>query len=105
MPRSAARLRPVAAAEGTQYNVHIGKRLRALRLRRDWSIEEAASRAGLSRNTLGNLELAPIPNPRLATLLALMEAYEMRGIEELLGDLPSRALLQAWVAQGRPGVR
>ena len=85
-------------------SVHLGDRLRALRAAQGWSIDEAATRAGLSRNTLSNLERSSFPNPTLSTLLALMEVYELRSIEELLGAVPSRLLLTDWVRLGRPGV-
>jgi transcriptional regulator with XRE-family HTH domain len=91
--------------ETAQSNVHLGSRLRELRHDAGWSIEAAAARAGLSANTLANLERAALPNPNLSTLLSLMEIYKLDSIEELLGWLPSRLLLGAWVARGRPGTR
>lgn len=98
-------LRAVTESHHAQSSVHVGHRLRELRLQRDWSIEQAAARAGLSRNTLGGLENAALPNPTLSTLLALMEIYEAHSIDDLIGSLPSRLLLRAWVAEGRPGTR
>jgi transcriptional regulator with XRE-family HTH domain len=105
---AARRVRPliaVAAGSLAHSDVHLGVRVRELRRRRGWSIEEAAGRAGLSRNTLGNLETAVLPNPNLSTLLALMEVYELRSIEELFGSMASRVVLERWVAEGRPGAR
>lgn len=98
-----SRLRVVQASGANHQSVHVGAHLRRLRAARGWSIEDAAVRAGLSRNTLSKLEGMALPNPRLATLLALMELYDLQSIEELLGLLPSRALLRAWVEEGRPG--
>lgn len=103
--RSGRPLAVVPPEQAAQSNVHLGARLRDLRLGRGWSIEQAAARAGLSRNTLGGLETNPLPNPNLSTLLALMELYQLRSIEELFGSVPSRSLLEAWVANGRPGTR
>jgi transcriptional regulator with XRE-family HTH domain len=101
--RPGDRLRAVPPLEPDHSTVQVGQHLRRLRVARGWSIEEAAVQAGLSRNTLSKLEAAALPNPRLATLLALMELYQLRSIEELLGLVPSRELLRAWLAEGRPG--
>lgn len=68
-------------------------------------MDHAARLAGLSRNTLGKLEKAALPNPNLSTLLALMEIYETTSLEDLLGPLPSQSLLDRWVGEGRPGLR
>jgi transcriptional regulator with XRE-family HTH domain len=89
----------------THYNVHLGRTLRRLRQARGWSIDEAANRANLSRNTLSNVERSVVPNPTLSTLFSLMELYEIQTIEGLLGSVPSSILLDEWVAQGRPGLR
>jgi transcriptional regulator with XRE-family HTH domain len=89
----------------THYNVHLGRTLRHLRHARGWSIDEAANRANLSRNTLSNVERSVVPNPTLSTLFSLMELYEVQTIEGLLGSVPSAMLLDEWVAQGRPGLR
>jgi transcriptional regulator with XRE-family HTH domain len=82
--------------------VHIGARLRALRRARGWTVGQAAEHAGLSRNTLSNAENAPLPNPTLSTLLALMDIYDLRSLEELIGPIPSQLVLRAWLARGRP---
>ena len=100
--------RPLAAVrldDDAQSSVHLGSRLRQLRKQHGWSIEQAAARAGISRNTLGATETSALPNPSLSTLLALMEAYSLRSIEELFGPVPSRLVLRDWVARGRPGSR
>lgn len=103
--RSGRPLAAVAAGDIAQFSVHVGRQLRRLRHDHGWSIDAAAAKAGLSRNTLGGLETQQLPNPTLSTLLALMELYGVRTIEELLGVPPSRSLLQAWVQAGRPGQR
>lgn len=102
MARSRGRLRPVDDARSTG---HVGARLRLLRETAGLSQETAAVRAGLTRNTLGRLEAEALPDPRLSTLLSLMELYRMTSLEDLLGVSPSRSLLQDWVAEGRPGLR
>lgn len=86
-------------------SVHLGDHLRDLRKAEGWSIEAAASKAGLSANTLANIERSAFPNPTLSTLLALVEIYRLRSVEELFGRLPSRVVLAHWVASGRPGSR
>ena len=105
VPRHVTRNAALRSVDDANLTVQIGARLRALRRRNGWSIESAAARAGLSRNTLGALETAEFPNPTLSTLLALMETYGVGTLEELLGAVPSRLLLEAWVQQGRPGLR
>ena len=102
--RSARRLAAVSQS-GTHSSVHLGNRLRSLRTARKWSIEVAAAKAGLSGNTLANLEHTALPNPTLSTLLALMEVYQLNSIEDLFGAARSRLLLAEWVANGRPGSR
>lgn len=104
----AARIRGKLAAVGplaAHQSVHLGERIREHRTHRQWSIGTAAAMAGLSANTLANLERSEMPNPTLSTLLALMELYELDSIEQLLGAAPSRLLLRQWVATGRPGIR
>lgn len=88
-----------------QRDVHLGRRLRDLRLERRLSINEVARRSGLSRNTLGNTERARFPNLSLATLFALMEVYGLRTLEEVFGQVPSRHVMLAWPASGRPELR
>jgi transcriptional regulator with XRE-family HTH domain len=85
--------------------VHLGWTLRRLRHGRGWSIGQAASMAGISPNTLSNVERSAMPNPTLSTLLALMDIYKVDTIEGLLGPTPSQELLQEWISMGRPGRR
>jgi transcriptional regulator with XRE-family HTH domain len=105
MTRGPARRLASVALSSTHPTVHLGERLRALRASREWSIEAAAAKAGLSGNTLSNLERTALPNPTLSTLLALMEIYDLGSIDDLFGPAPSRLLLAEWVAIGRPGTR
>jgi transcriptional regulator with XRE-family HTH domain len=60
------------------------------------TMERAAVAAGLTRNTIGSLENARFPDPKLSTLLRLMRTYGLRSIEELLGPVPSARLAAAW---------
>lgn len=93
------------ATVNTHFTSDLGSALRRHRKARGWSIAEAASRAGLSMNTLANTERTALPNPTLGTLLSLMDIYEVNSLEELLGELPTSLLLRTWVSAGRPGVR
>ncbi len=68
-----------------------GQRLRALREGRRWSTRELASRAGIANGAVSQLE-SGTTSPRLTTMLALVRAFELRSIEELLGPLPTGLL-------------
>jgi DNA-binding XRE family transcriptional regulator len=68
-------------------------------------MEQAAATAGLTRNTIGNLENARFPDPKLSTLLRLMRAYDLRSLEELLGTVPSTLLAAAWEQDGWENAR
>ena len=83
-----------------QASVHLGQRLRAARIAKGLTMEKAAVAAGLTRTTIGNLEGARFPDPRLSTLLRLMRVYELGSLEELLGSLPSARLAAAWEGEG-----
>lgn len=63
-------------------------------------MEQAAAAAGLTRNTIGNLEGVKFPDPKLSTLLRLMRAYGLNSLEELLGPVPSARLAAAWEEVG-----
>lgn len=57
--REAESLLRVAASGGTSPRVaplKLGERVRAIRRARDWTLEEAATRAGLARSTLSKIE-------------------------------------------------
>jgi DNA-binding XRE family transcriptional regulator len=94
-------------ASDDQSAVHVGQRLRQIRQRCGYTQEQAAAAAGLTRNTLVSLERARFPDPRLSTLLALMRAYQLGSLEDLIGPLPSARLASAWqsdrpIRQRRP---
>lgn len=81
---------------GAQSTPHVGEHLRHLRQQVELTQEQAAARAGLTRNTIADLERREFPNPHLDVLLALMDVYEVGSIEELLGATPSRVVGRAW---------
>jgi DNA-binding XRE family transcriptional regulator len=83
-------------APAGQPGVHLGQQLRAARTAKGLTMEKAAAAAGLTRTTIGNLEGARFPDPKLSTLLRLMRAYDLRSLEELLGPVPSARLAAAW---------
>jgi transcriptional regulator with XRE-family HTH domain len=68
-------------------------------------MEQAAAAAGLTRNTIGSLESARFPDPKLSTLLRLMRAYDLSSVEELLGPIPSARLAAAWEQDGWESAR
>lgn len=88
-----------------QSSVHIGSRLRALREDRRLTQEEAAVGAGITRNTLVDLERSQFPNPQLSTLLALMQQYELSSLDALLGPMPAARVANAWEEAGWPNKR
>jgi len=61
----------------------LARRLRTLRLRSGWTIDEVADRADISRSTVYQLERGGTPRPRGQTLHRLAEAYGV-SIDELL---------------------
>ncbi|MFF1610849.1 helix-turn-helix transcriptional regulator [Amycolatopsis sp. NPDC058278] len=87
------------------FSVHLGHRLRELCEQRGLTQEVAAVTAGITRNTLVKLEGARFPNPQLSTLLSLMQCYELRSIDELIGPMPAARLAHAWQAAGWPNTR
>ena len=56
---------------------HLAVQLQSLRLRRGWTLHEVASRAGLSRTTLMQLEQERIQKPQANTLHRLARALEV----------------------------
>jgi transcriptional regulator with XRE-family HTH domain len=58
-------------------------RLRVLRAEKGWTVEEAADRAGLTRDSLSRLERG-LRHPRATTLARIARAYGV-DTEELLG--------------------
>lgn len=90
---------------GGEQRVHLGHRLRAARQTTGLTMEQAAAAAGLTRNTIGNLENSRFPDPKLSTLLRLMRAYDLKSLEELLGPVPSARLAAAWEQEGWENTR
>ena len=108
--RSAGRQRRVLRslaplADDANSAVHVGKRLRQIRQARGYTQEQAAAAAGLTRNTLIALERTRFPDPHLSTLLALMHAYQLGTVEQLLGPLPSARVANAWTADSPADTR
>lgn len=97
MRRARASLQLVTNEQST---IHLGNVFRGCRARAELTQEQAANRAGITRNALAALEKKALPNPSLRTLLSLMRAYDLDSIEVLLGPVPSRLLAAAWLAQG-----
>lgn len=94
-----------AAQQEAQSTPHVGQHLRLLRRNVGLTQEQAAARAGLTRNTIADLERRAFPNPHLDVLLALMEVYEVGSIEELLGSTPSQVVARAWRDRNWTGSR
>lgn len=94
-----------APVSGSEQRVHLGRRLRAARQATGLTMEQAAAAAGLTRNTIGSLENARFPDPKLSTLLRLMRAYDLSSLEELLGPVPSARLAAAWEQEGWANTR
>ncbi len=101
----AARSNVSTPSDDEQSTVHLGRRLRQCRDSRRLTQAQAAAAAGITRNALGRLEGKQFPNPSLQTLLALMQVYGLRSLEELLGPLPSHLLAKEWAEAGWTGTR
>lgn len=73
----------------------IARRLKQLRLdqRPRLSQREAAERIGITQGALSQLE-AGEKLPSLPTLLGMQQAYNLASLEQIFGDLPSRALMR-----------
>ncbi|WP_415118355.1 helix-turn-helix domain-containing protein [Micropruina sp.] len=102
-PRGAPHLRLVGEPEDAQQTVHIGAAVKARREAVGLTQERAAALAGITRNALRNIEKAPLPNTRLSTLLALMRAYHLRTLDELLGPTAAEVAAKAWCDRGWEG--
>jgi DNA-binding XRE family transcriptional regulator len=74
---------------GAHFSGHFGERLRSLRKERRTSAKTLAIRAGISRETLRQIETDPAANPRLSTLLGLQRALGLASVEQLLGGFPA----------------
>lgn len=53
----------------------LASRLKAIRVARGWTQEEAADRAGLSQAYLSQLEVSEVTNPTIDVVLHLANAY------------------------------
>lgn len=107
-PEGPGRGRPALRAvpdRGSQPWVHIGERLRQLRVQNKLTQERAAVFAGLTRKSIARLESARFPDPHLSTLLRIMVTYNVSSLEELLGISPSARLAETWAEEGWPGTR
>ncbi len=58
-----------------EITIDLGYRLYQLRGQQAWSMKELASRAGISRTTLSNLERNKGQTPTLATLRRIADAF------------------------------
>jgi transcriptional regulator with XRE-family HTH domain len=97
MPTHSKRLRLVLDDQST---VHVGMALKGRREAAGLTQEQAAARAGITRNALSALEKKQYPDPHLSTLLALMLTYEVQSVEALLGPVPSQLIAGQWQAEG-----
>lgn len=64
---------------------HVGDRIVALRRNRDWSTQDLATALGIAWSSCRRLEKGE-SLPSLGTLLGLVVAFELRSVEEVLGD-------------------
>ena len=69
---------------------HFGGRLRCLRLKREWTLAELATRAGMSRTQVGRLERGE-SDPRLSAIQKLATALGVDAAT-LIQGLPVPAL-------------
>lgn len=87
-------------AGGLDLGPHIGQRLRRLRKASGLTTKEIRERTGLDISGIYKLEKEHRPNPELATLLLLLDAYDVGSFEEVFGELPYRAVARAYRAEG-----
>jgi DNA-binding XRE family transcriptional regulator len=85
---------------GNQPRMHLGERLRDLRIKNRLTQEQAAVHAGLTRKSIARYENSRFPNLYLSNLLRLMTTYQVSSLEELLGTAPSARLAAAWEEEG-----
>jgi transcriptional regulator with XRE-family HTH domain len=74
---------------------HIGESIRALRLELGWSQRKLAGRAGLSPDTISQLEAGSRSDLALETIIRIQVAMGLTSIEQILGpfvEFPSDAL-------------
>ncbi|MGY4689501.1 helix-turn-helix domain-containing protein [Salibacterium sp. K-3] len=62
--------------EKDQLNAHIGKKLREIRSRKGYSLDEAAERTGVSKPMLGQMERG-VSNPTVGTLWKIADGLQV----------------------------
>ena len=78
---------------------HVGGRIKTLRLERQLTLDEVASKSGLSKGLLSKLENAVEPNPSLSTLYKVSEALGVT-LSDLLDSGRIRA--KRWLPDSPP---
>ncbi len=74
---------------GSQQSEHVATEVRRRRQQRDWTLDVAAVRLGVSRRLLVQIEAAQA-NPSLSTLLSIAEGFDTSLVELLSGaDKPA----------------
>jgi len=85
-----ARATTLAASARSEMLSAFGERLRDLRKARGWTSERLAQESSLTVSSVSNIERA-LQEPRLSTLLLLVDTLEVRPTEMLAGiPAPSR---------------
>src|SRR5260370_28924861 len=85
------------AVPATATDARLAQRLRELRLERSWSLEELATKSGVSRATLSRIENNEV-SPTAAVLGRLCAAFELtlsRFLAHVESDLPALVSPQA----------
>jgi len=62
----------------------IGKRLKELRKKADWSQQKLAEKAGLSYNVITKIEQGAAKNPNIQTIIKLANAFGI-SLDDLIG--------------------
>lgn len=78
----------------------VGGRLRAYRLQRNLTVEEVATKGGLSRNTVLNAERGA--NPRLVTVIRLLRALDRLDALDAFLPTPRISPLALLEGKGKP---
>lgn len=68
-----------------ELTIKLGNKIRLLRKKKGWTIEDLAFEADLNRNYIGDLERG-LRNPTLKVLEKVAKAFEI-SIQELLADI------------------
>jgi transcriptional regulator with XRE-family HTH domain len=88
-------------AEAAQHVSHLGRRIRLARIRRDWSVTELASKAGINRNTLTALELGK-PGTAIGACMSVLWALGLDQSVEAVADPDTDLHGKALEASRRP---